>query len=159
MKPLTAKDLMTPRLMAVSRHDTLRNLVDFLRDNQIHGAAVQEGDRLVGVVSYTDVVVYLSDEAVDEEYSFSNMFASDGEVPDHMALRLDAANVDDVMTPAVFTVDQACTAGEVAALMKEKGIHRAVVTEEGAAVGVISTTDLVDAVIRYEKAVSGQIAG
>lgn len=151
MNPLTAKDLMSPRLMAVSRTDTLRDLVDFLRDNSIHAAMVKEGGRLVGVVSYTDVVIFLSDEAVDTDYSFSHMFASDGEVSDEMAERLDAASVDDIMTPAVFTVDVSATAGQTAKLMQEKEIHRVIVTSNGEAVGLLSTTDLVEAVIRYEE--------
>ena len=151
MKPLTAQDLMSPRLMAVSRTDTLRDLVDFLRDNSVHAAMVKEGGRLVGVVSYTDVVVFLSDQAVDTDYSFSHMFASDGDVPDEMAERLDAASVDDVMTPAVFTVDITATAGQTAKLMQEKEIHRVIVTSKGEAVGILSTTDLVEAVVRYEE--------
>ena len=65
MKPRTAKKLMSPRVMAASRNDTLRSLVDFLRDNQIHAATVKEGGRLGEVVSYSDVVASPSDEAAN----------------------------------------------------------------------------------------------
>jgi CBS domain-containing protein len=159
MNPLTAKDLMSPRLMAVGRHDSLHDLVDFLRENRIHGALVKEAGRLVGVVSFTDVVVFLSDETVEAEYSFSHMFSSDGEVPDEMAEKLGSGTVDDVMTPAVFTIDESATAGAVAGLMKDKGIHRVVVTHNDQATGVISVTDMVDAVIQYEAKISSQLAG
>jgi CBS domain-containing protein len=159
MKPLTAKELMSPRLMAVGRTDSLRDLVDFLRENRIHGALVKEAGRLVGVVSFTDVVVFLSDEMVEAEYSFSHMFSSDGEVPDEMSEKLSSGTVDDVMTPAVFTIDESATVGEVARLMKDKGIHRVVVTNLDQAIGVISVTDMVDAVIRYETCITAKVSG
>ncbi len=150
--PLTARDLMSPRLLTVSPSMGLRDLVDFLRENQIHGTLVQEGSRLVGVVSTTDLVVYLSDEAIENDHSFSHIFLSD-ETPDFseaVAERLDAAQVRDVMTPTVMTCQATDTAGEVAAMMRQRGIHRAVVMENDQAAGLISSTDLMRALERYE---------
>lgn len=154
MKPLTARELMSPRVMAVGRTDSLRDLVEFLRENKIHGAMVRESGRLVGVVSASDVLVYLADETVDAEYGFSHLFTSDGELPEQFAEHLTEATVDDIMTPAVYTLDADATAGAAARLMKEQGIHRLVVTEGGDAVGVLSATDLVTVVARYEEALA-----
>jgi len=150
--PLTASDLMSPRLLTVSPSMGLRDLVDFLRENRIHGTLVQEGNRLVGVVSLTDLVVYLSDEAVESEHCFSHLFLSDEalDFSDAVAERLDAAQVRDVMTPTVMTCGAGDTAGEVAAMMRKRGIHRAVVMEKDQAVGLISATDLMRALERYE---------
>ncbi|TAH38289.1 MAG: CBS domain-containing protein [Planctomycetota bacterium] len=71
-----------------------------------------------------------------------------------MAERLDSALVRDVMTPSVFTCDAAASAGEVAALLLERGIQRAVITEQGRAVGLVSARDLLRAVVDYERALA-----
>lgn len=147
---------MSKSLLTVPASSGLRDLVDFLRENQIHGALVAEGERLVGVISYSDVLTWLSDQAVDGEHNFSHLFASDSEIDltADMAERLDSALVRDVMTPSVFTCDAAASAGEVAALLLERGIQRAVITEQGRAVGLVSARDLLRAVVDYERALA-----
>ncbi len=158
---LTAKDLMTMRLMTVSPSMGLRDLVDFLRDNGIHAAPVKEGERIVGLASLTDVMGYLADEDTDIEHNFSRVFLPDPDAEgyDEFASRLDGATVNDVMTPAVFTCDINSSAGEVAELMASKQIHRVVVTDQGSAVGLLSVTDLLKAVMDYEKALSARATG
>jgi CBS domain-containing protein len=103
---------MNPRLMTVARSDSLR-----------------EAGRLVGVVSATDVLVYLSDETVDPEHGFSHLFASDGELSEPRVNHLGEGLVEELMTPA--------------ALMQERGIQRLVVVEGEVSVGVLSSSDLV----------------
>lgn len=144
---------MTPRLMTVPPSMGLRDLVDFLRENRIHGALVKEGDQLVGVVSYSDVLTFLADNSLEGEHPFSRLFSSDEEldISEEMNARMDAAGVREVMTPAVFTVEEGASAGEVASEMIRRNIHRAVVVENGQAVGLVSATDLLKAVVDYEK--------
>ncbi len=56
MRPITAADLMNPRVLAVRDDLTLRELAAFLIRNQITGAPVEDaGGRLVGVVSTVDI--------------------------------------------------------------------------------------------------------
>jgi CBS domain-containing protein len=56
MRPITAADLMNPRVLAVRDDMTLRELAAFLIRNQITGAPVEDsGGRLVGVVSTVDI--------------------------------------------------------------------------------------------------------
>lgn len=154
MEPVLVRDLMTKRLMTVSPTDGLRDLVDFLRENRIHAALVRDAGRLVGVVSATDVLLYLSDEAVDPEYGFSHLYAADDELIEPLATQLDESTVDDIMTPAVFTIDADASAGQAAAQMQEQGVHRLVAIEGGDAVGVVSATDLVQVLTQYETALS-----
>ena len=103
---------------------------------------------------------YLADEETDVEHNFSRVFLPDPDQEgyDEFATRLDGATVNDIMTPAVFTCDVDSTAGEVAALMASKQIHRVVVTDEGSAVGLLSVTDLLQAVTQYENTLSGRAA-
>jgi CBS domain-containing protein len=56
MRPITAADLMNPKVLAVRDDMTLRELAAFLIRNQITGAPVEDGGgRLVGVVSTVDI--------------------------------------------------------------------------------------------------------
>ena len=158
MKPVLVRELMNHRLMTVSPTDSLRDLVDFLRENRIHGALVREAGRLVGVVSATDVLVFLSDEAVEPEYGFSHLFADDGELTAPLAPHLAEANVEEIMTPAVFLIDAGATVGEAARVMKERGVQRLAVVQGDEAVGVVSVTDLVPILTRYEDAIAGASA-
>lgn len=150
---LIAKDLMTGHVLTVSPNMGLRELVEFLRENAIHAAPVKEGERIVGLVSLTDVMGYLADEAADVEHNFSRLFLPDPEQEgyEEFTSRLDGATVNEVMTPSVFTCEIDSSAGEVAELMIAKQIHRVVVTHDGSAVGLLSATDLLRAVSRYEK--------
>ena len=158
MKPVLVRELMNHRLMTVSPTDSLRDLVDFLRENRIHGALVREAGRLVGVVSATDVLVFLSDEAVEPEYGFSHLFADDGELTAPLAPHLAEANVEEIMTQAVFLIDAGATVGEAARVMKEQGVQRLAVVQGDEAVGVVSVTDLVPLLTRYEDAIAGASA-
>ena len=157
MEPILARDLMTKQIYTVSPSTGLREVVEFLRENQVHAAVVEESSRLVGVVSYSDVVRYLADESEGSEHHFSHIFLSDGtgELEQEYLNRLDEARAIDVMTPVVFECDGDATAGAAAAYMAEQGVHRVVVTEGGRAVGVLSATDLLPVVAKYEKAVTG----
>jgi CBS domain-containing protein len=56
MRPITAADLMNPKVLAVREDMTLRELAAYLIHNQITGAPVEDGGgRLVGVVSTVDI--------------------------------------------------------------------------------------------------------
>ena len=116
-KLLTARDLMSTRLMTVPPAMRLGELVDFLRENKIHGALVQDEARLVGVISYTDVMIYLADQ--DEEgQPFWRSFPN-GEEPGFLnadVAGLDEGTVEDAMTPNVITCQVSDSAGRVAEL-------------------------------------------
>lgn len=59
--------------------------------------------------------------------------------------------VEDVMTTRVVSVDPDRTVGEVARIMREEGVHRVLVTENGKIAGIVSATDLLDCLEEYER--------
>jgi CBS domain-containing protein len=152
MRPITASDVMNPRVLTV-RHDvTVRELANFLVDNDISGAPVEDGSgKLVGVVSVTDIAEVLSedDEEDDEDDSErSGFFVSewDGrlrrEEIDDIPLDATELTVADLMTPDVYTVTEETPVSEIAEAMIANHIHRLLVTREDRVVGIISTSDL-----------------
>tara|TARA_B100000959_G_scaffold233999_1_gene251641 strand:+ start:588 stop:836 length:249 start_codon:yes stop_codon:yes gene_type:complete len=55
------------------------------------------------------------------------------------------------MAPAVCTIESAASAGQVPDLMLSSGIYCVVITDQGQPVGVVSNTDLLKAIVEYEK--------
>lgn len=119
MRPITARDLMNPEVLTVETSMLVRDLAAFLVDNEISGAPVEDAEgRLVGVVSLVD----LAASQIDDE-------------------RLTVA---EIMTPALYTIDENATVSEVASTMLDGHVHRLLVTGEkpDSVVGIVSTSDL-----------------
>ena len=55
-------DVMTRDPVSVQASDTLRDLAELLSENEFHAVPVLEGDRIVGIVSTTDLIRYFLEE-------------------------------------------------------------------------------------------------
>lgn len=141
---------MTPNVLAVGADWPLDRLVEFLTTKSISGApVVSETNTLVGVVSLTDVARNgsLTDRETSPEVpSFYlrglEKFVAREELKGFSVAGEARTLVRDVMTPMVFSVDEAAPVQEVAAAMITGRIHRVFVTREGRMVGIISSMDL-----------------
>lgn len=149
MRPITAADLMNPEVLTVPDDMTVRELARFLIDNDITGAPVEDdAGRLVGVVSVFDIARLVGEDGDDFELEEPEEAASGNGATDAEGLggELDGEDddllVEDIMTPAVWSVPEEATVPEVAALMLKEHLHRLVVVREDEPVGIISTSDL-----------------
>jgi CBS domain-containing protein len=126
---------------------TVREAVALLADRGFSAAPViDDAGRPVGVVSRTDVLVH------EREYVRHARLgdAADWDVyPRHAAHEghsvevMDPTRVDEIMTPAVFTVTPATPAREVVKHMLDLKVHQLfVVDEDQTLVGVISALDV-----------------
>ena len=157
MRPITASDLMNPEVLTVRDDLTVRDLANFLVENELSGAPVEDGSgKLVGVVSVTDIVTALVKEDGGEGDRASYFVAEWEEAmsrEDLAELRLDEAEltVGDIMTPSVFTVREETPVSEIAEAMVENHVHRLLVTREDRAVGIISTSDLLGLLVEEKE--------
>lgn len=131
MRPITAGDLMNPELLTLPDDMTVAEAAGFLLENEISGAPVedQKGE-IVGVVSLVDIV--------------ASALTPDGEAD------LEELLVADIMTPEVAAVSEDATVSEVATAMLNGHVHRLLVTREGNAVGLVSTSDLLGLLVEGE---------
>lgn len=146
------REFMQTDVVTVDAGRPLGELEDVLLRHKIHGAAVVEGGKLVGIVSRSDVVRQLKLEeeriaasafyleAFDAEESRSEDYAR---VIEATASRVAKLRVRDLMIPDLITVSPDTTVQEVAAVMLERRIHRVLVTEGDELRGIVSTLDLV----------------
>jgi CBS domain-containing protein len=157
MRPISASDLMNPRVLTVQQGMTVPELAHFLVANDISGAPVEDGSgKLVGVVSLNDIAEVLADEEEDGERA-GDFFSSEwdeGLSPEEIdELPADATEltVADIMTPDVFTVGEETPVSEIAEAMIANHIHRLLVTREDRVVGIISTSDLLGLLVEEKE--------
>ena len=149
---LTAKDVMQTPVRSVSPGMRVADLERTLLEERIGGVAVVEGERLVGIVSRSDLVRQLVVERTRAEQisafylqPFDVEDASDPSEPveEAIAARWEQLHVEDVMIRELICVGPEQTLDQVARLMLERRVHRLLVTEGGRLLGVVSTLDLV----------------
>jgi len=149
MRPITAADLMNPDVLTVPDDMPVRELARFLVDNDITGAPVEDdAGHLVGVVSVFDIARLVGEDGDDFELDDPEDTAAGNGATDPDGLDEEAEEgdddllVEDIMTPAVWTVSEDATVPEVASLMLKEHLHRLVVVRQDEPVGIISTSDL-----------------
>jgi CBS domain-containing protein len=124
-------ELMRTSLKTVGADATVGEAVATLADAHISGLPVVDArERLVGVVSTSDVLTALSE-------------AGEGPARDRL---MEETPVSEIMTPRPVTVSPDADILEAARDMLYLEVHRVFVEEEGRLVGVVSQTDLVAAV-------------
>ena len=176
---LIVRDVMRAGPLTLEPEESLRAAVDVLIASGSGGAPVVSGDRLVGVVSLSDILAfeaevpelamyggdgaggatpedgrYLPEDADTDAAWHTDNWELDGfRFPSFVQAEWEALeehSVAEVMTRTVISVPPGMPIREAAEIMDRAGVHRLVVTEDGALVGVLSARDIVHAVARGE---------
>jgi len=160
MRTLTAKDVMNSNVLSVRDDLSLAALAEFLVDNEISGAPVEDVEgRLVGVVSLTDLASWEMDRDValpdrgQPDY-YLRGWEDRWNPEDLIGLRVGEAErtVGEIMTPTVLAIDEESTIPQVAKKMIDAHVHRLLVTRQRHVVGIVTTTDLLGLLVEDEDA-------
>jgi CBS domain-containing protein len=158
----TARDVMKTEVQTVSPDISLTDLEKLFIDNRVTGFPVVESERLVGVVSRSDIVRKIVTEQSYAEYvsdyyrdvgSFDEPKPADTlpELGSQIGSRLASATVRDVMSGEPVTVSADDPVSRVAERLVERRIHRVpVVTSDGRLEGIITSLDLVGLLVDRE---------
>lgn len=153
---LKAQDIMsTPVLTA---HDTwsVKMLLDFFSQHRITGVPVTNYEGVLkGVVTMSDVLRFENLPTIEKErligVSCYGEYASYELSHEDLAQLVQHADINcpvaQIMTPHIISVERDVTVPEVAQLLRSKEIHRVFVLEKQQLVGVISTSNMLDALI------------
>ncbi|MDH3402397.1 MAG: CBS domain-containing protein [Acidobacteriota bacterium] len=154
MRAIVARDVMTPEVLSIGESATLPELATFLLDNEISGAVVVNADgEPVGVVSLSDLAgsATAGGESVDSEPAtfFTDDWRDTFDESDIREMRLtdEEVQVGDIMTAEIVSVDVEARISKVAKLLSDSHLHRVLVTEDDALVGIITTSDLLGLLI------------
>jgi len=123
------KDTMTAPVVSISSEAGLSDARKVMTDSKVRRLPVVDGDKLVGIISFTDVL-----EAKLTTAESLNIWELNQQV---LSMR-----VKDVMTSDVCSVDQNATITDAAKVMLEKKVSGIPVTDNGKLVGMITESDL-----------------
>lgn len=161
MSQIPVGEIMSRDVIAVRDDMTLQEVATFLTENQISGAPVEDAERrLVGVVSLSDVARATSEQfrmeaerPEGQRLPTSDYYIRGWErkltVEEFESFQVEEPGllVSEIMTPRIYSVDEATPVSEAARMMREAHIHRVLVTSRGRVVGIVTTSDLLGLLI------------
>lgn len=145
---MKAKDIMHKRVVTVSPNMTLREVAQILSENNITGAPVASGTGgVIGVISQTDIVRN-DRRSAPASVPYYHMEPEEGlrargfhmEIPDY-------TRVEQVMTPWAVSYEEDTPIKVLARQMLKKHIHRVVITREGRLCGIVTSMDMLRALL------------
>jgi predicted transcriptional regulator len=113
------KHYMSVPLVTLQSDDTIADAVQLFSLHHIHGAPVMQGNRLVGIITMTDIV-----EVIGKE-------------------KLLSTRVREIMTTDVVMAPSDVQLYEVIRRFKERGIGRLVVMEDDQPIGILTQSDII----------------
>jgi CBS domain-containing protein len=145
-----ARDIMNPKVIAVSTSMDLRDLARLFLEKGITGAPViDEQGNLAGVISQTDLIHYSltrPDHLVLESDFYQTARMEGRHVPTGFQIvDTNSGCVADMMTPVVHSVSERASVEAVARMMTRKHIHRVIVRRGRKVAGIISAIDVLRA--------------
>lgn len=170
---LRVRDIMTEDVLTVGAQTSLRDAAELFARHHVGGAPVVDGGALVGVVSMSDIIDFLTAPPNEALETPGDLVEDGGDAADETAARYFAALWDDIGVEVVEPLDDATgtawnrlaayTVAEVmtrvvvavssdmpvalaAARLRERDVHRALVVDSGSLRGILTTTDIARAV-------------
>ena len=121
---MRARDLMEKSVITIAAETPITEVQRLFVDDEIHGAPVVDDDgRVLGVISTADVL------RVGQEYGD----------------RIGDLTAADAMTKDLVSAAPSATAAELAAVMTQQRVHRILIIEDRALVGIVTSFDLLKA--------------
>lgn len=123
--------IMTKNVITLKYTDTLETAEHLFKSNKIRHIPVVKGDKIKGILSYTDLLRISFADAINEEDNsvdtvVYNMFT-----------------IEQVMAKKVVSVSSTVSIKEVAEILADKEFHALPIVDDGALVGIVTTTDLI----------------
>ncbi|MEM8998958.1 MAG: CBS domain-containing protein [Bacteroidota bacterium] len=128
--PIT--QIMTKRVITLSTEDDLTTAEEVFKKNNIRHIPITSGDKVLGMLSYTDLL----------RISFADAFDEKEQSVDTMVYHM--FTIKQVMAKDVICVSSKATVQEVAAFLTQKEFHALPVVEDNKLIGIVTTTDLIN---------------
>ena len=128
--------IMSTNIIALDRTDELESAEILFKRHKIRHIPVVKEDVIIGMLSYTDLLRISFADAVDE---------SETEIE---SLVYNMFTIDQVMAKNVVTVNSDASIKEVAMILAKKEFHALPVVDNGHLVGIVTTTDLINYLLK-----------
>ncbi len=144
------RDVMQTRIVSVTETMSVEEVANILTQHAISGApVVDEHHNVVGVVSLSDLAAHSSHPQSPVQQGPRRQYYRElwleEQLPDGFLIEdySSSAQVKDIMTPVVHQVHEDDSVTDVVHLMLQARIHRVLVTNGTAIVGIVTTMDLI----------------
>lgn len=149
---MNIKDVMNKSVITCAPDDSLGEVARLLRENSISGLPVVDGDKIVGVVSETDLLgLFETHEHSSELWLPSPLEII--EIPIRSIMRLEETKkvfenmtqkpVRDIMNKSIHTVSPNDTLAEASVKITKYDVNRLPVVENGILVGIVARSDII----------------
>ncbi|MCG2610695.1 CBS domain-containing protein [Flavobacterium sp. SM15] len=123
--------IMTQNIIKLNLSDDLTKAEGLFKAHKIRHIPVVDGNKIIGMLSYTDLLRISFADAVDD----------DDEVVDTTVYNM--FTLDQVMTKKVVCISPETTIKETAEILSSNEFHALPVCEGSLLVGIVTTTDLI----------------
>jgi CBS domain-containing protein len=123
-------EIMTEDVLTINVNNSLKEVNDIFLKNKIRHLPVVSGEKLIGILSQTDIL----------RISFGNAFGEQGGSDEAI---FEMLSINQVMKHSPITVLPTDTLKSAAELLAEKEFHALPVVENDKLVGIITTTDII----------------
>ncbi|MCX7546850.1 CBS domain-containing protein [Xanthomarina sp. F1114] len=129
-------DIMTKDVITLNHKDDLETAERIFKKKKIRHIPVVSGDKIIGILSYTDLLRISFADAIDEDQDtvdtvVYNMFT-----------------IEQVMAKNLTSITSATTIKEAAEILAKKEFHALPVVDNNKLVGIVTTTDLINYLIK-----------
>ncbi|MEA2016107.1 MAG: CBS domain-containing protein [Actinomycetota bacterium] len=148
MAELLAKDIMTKKVITVSKDATVGQLTRLLLKNRISGTPViNEKNDLVGIVCEKDVIVKMS--SLPFPMSFGFAFLDNYEIHTKSTREYLETKVEEIMSKKIKTVRKDMLLSKVVNIMINNNLNRVpVVDDNNRLSGIITRADIMKSMIK-----------
>ena len=132
-KPIS--EIMTKKVITLSTKDNLETAEYLFKKNKIRHIPVVKNNKIIGMLSYTDLLRISFADAIDE----------DEDTVDTVVYNM--FTIEQVMAKNLISVSSNTTIKEVAELLSKREFHALPVVDDDKLVGIVTTTDLINYLI------------
>lgn len=149
----TVREIMQTDVATVSPDDTIATIATLLADARINGVPVVENDRMIGIITDSDIIAREADVDAPTVVPFLDamLVADAGRSYEEEIRRALAVNARQLMSSPVISIRQTATLEQIATLMIDEGVNPVPVLDDADnLVGIVSRGDLVRVIARLE---------
>lgn len=140
------EDIMTEKPITLTPNDTFRKAVRIMASKNITGCPVVAGNKLVGVITQTDVIramdIYGKINKNNEIFALVSSILKSKSQDGGYARKLLGTRVKEIMKKGVVSINVENNVYEAARLMNKHGIDRLPVTKGKQLVGILTKKDI-----------------
>ncbi len=149
---MNVKDVMNSSIVFCKPDDTVREVAKILKDNNISGAPVLDGDKLVGIISEGDLLKLLIIPEKGDLWLPSPFEVIEVPIREllgwedtkKMLSDVGSTKIEEIMTKDVYTISSEASVEEASEHMVRHRINRLPVMENNRVVGIVTRGDIIE---------------